>query len=231
MIIRHQRCFRNASFFPSTNGFEGNSLQRCQRAASVDWQFFFILGRRSVRLPVERTFLAFSLTVLSYVQVWEFHPTKIRTSSTLIGGNNETSLVLILRLVLHFTFLRLFLTFCLLFWPKCGLSKGQKSKNTFLTSPSGRGLRIEAEEPGHGKLVSLVLDMCKGMYSSGRVVNMDNYYTSPEVAIALAKKEVYIRGKPFSAPFVFIFAGVKLFSWISAWFLCSYCYVCSKSVK
>jgi hypothetical protein len=44
------------------------------------------------------------------------------------------------------------------------------------------------------KLVSLVLDMCSSIYGSGRVVNMDNYYTSPEVAVALAERKVYIRG-------------------------------------
>jgi hypothetical protein len=52
----------------------------------------------------------------------------------------------------------------------------------------------EQTKPGHGKLVSLVLDMCKQMYGTGRVVNMDNYYTSPAVAVALLKEEVYIRG-------------------------------------
>jgi hypothetical protein len=44
------------------------------------------------------------------------------------------------------------------------------------------------------KLVSLVLDLCSSIYDSGRVVNMDNYYTSLEVAIALAERKVYIRG-------------------------------------
>jgi hypothetical protein len=44
------------------------------------------------------------------------------------------------------------------------------------------------------KLVSLVLDMCSSIYGSGRVVNMDNYYTNPEVAVALAERKVYIQG-------------------------------------
>jgi hypothetical protein len=43
------------------------------------------------------------------------------------------------------------------------------------------------------KLVSLVLVMCSSIYDSGRVVNMDNYYTSPEVAVALAERKAYIR--------------------------------------
>lgn len=44
------------------------------------------------------------------------------------------------------------------------------------------------------KLVTLILDMCSSMFGSGRVVNMDNYYTGPEVAVALSKEKVYIRG-------------------------------------
>ena len=51
--------------------------------------YFVVVGRRFVRPPVERTFLAFSPTVLSYVQVCrmsrvelQFHPTKIRTFGT-----------------------------------------------------------------------------------------------------------------------------------------------------
>ena len=44
------------------------------------------------------------------------------------------------------------------------------------------------------KMVSLVLDMCKPLFGSGAVVNMDNYYTSPEVAVELKKNDVYIRG-------------------------------------
>ena len=44
------------------------------------------------------------------------------------------------------------------------------------------------------KMVSLVLDMCKPLFGTGSCVNMDNYYTSPEVAVALGKRDVYIRG-------------------------------------
>ena len=36
--------------------------------------------------------------------------------------------------------------------------------------------------------------MCKPLFGTGSVVNMDNYYTSPEVAVALRKKDVFIRG-------------------------------------
>lgn len=45
-----------------------------------------------------------------------------------------------------------------------------------------------------GLLVSLVLDMCKPYFHTGRVVNMDNYYTSPEVAYCLVKNNLYMRG-------------------------------------
>ena len=44
------------------------------------------------------------------------------------------------------------------------------------------------------KIVSLVLDMCKPLYETGSIVNMENYYTSPEVAVALRKKGVFMRG-------------------------------------
>jgi hypothetical protein len=65
------------------------------------------------------------------------------------------------------------------------------------------------DEGGHGKevdgnarrseeelstIVKLVLDMAKPLFNSGRIINMDNYYTSPAVALELMKKEVYIRG-------------------------------------
>jgi Transposase IS4 len=45
-----------------------------------------------------------------------------------------------------------------------------------------------------GLLVALVLDMCKPYFGSGRVVNMDNYYTSPEVAYTLSQNGLYMRG-------------------------------------
>lgn len=51
---------------------------------------------------------------------------------------------------------------------------------------------VEAEE--QSKLVRLVLDMAKPWYQTGRVVNMDNYYTSPTVFIELKKNGVFARG-------------------------------------
>ena len=46
----------------------------------------------------------------------------------------------------------------------------------------------------NNKIVSIVLDMCKSIFHSKRVVNMDNYYTSPDAARLLLKKGVYMRG-------------------------------------
>ncbi|CAJ1939354.1 unnamed protein product [Cylindrotheca closterium] len=44
------------------------------------------------------------------------------------------------------------------------------------------------------KTSQLVLDICDVLDGSGKVVNMDNYYTSPQVLIALKKKNIYARG-------------------------------------
>ena len=44
------------------------------------------------------------------------------------------------------------------------------------------------------KMVALVLDMCKPLFGTGSCVNMDNYYTSPEVAVALGRRDVFMRG-------------------------------------
>ena len=52
----------------------------------------------------------------------------------------------------------------------------------------------EEQEQNVTKITSVVLDMCQPLYNSGRVVNMDNYYTSPEVAVLLKRKGVYMRG-------------------------------------
>jgi hypothetical protein len=45
-----------------------------------------------------------------------------------------------------------------------------------------------------GKLLALIHDMCRPYYETGRVVNMDNYYTSPEAAYSLAQNQRYSRG-------------------------------------
>ena len=52
----------------------------------------------------------------------------------------------------------------------------------------------DSEGPVMKKLVMLVLDMCKPLFGTGCVVNMDNYYTSPEAAVALREKGVFMRG-------------------------------------
>jgi len=49
-------------------------------------------------------------------------------------------------------------------------------------------------------LVSLIMDMCQPLYGSGRVVNMDNYYTSPMAAWLLAQNQVYMRGTWWIGP-------------------------------
>ena len=38
------------------------------------------------------------------------------------------------------------------------------------------------------------MDTLKPLFGSGRIVNMDNYYTIPEVAVALMKENVFMRG-------------------------------------
>ena len=43
-------------------------------------------------------------------------------------------------------------------------------------------------------LLSLIMDMCQPLFGSGRIVNMDNYYTSPTAAWMLASEKVYMRG-------------------------------------
>jgi hypothetical protein len=58
------------------------------------------------------------------------------------------------------------------------------------------------------KIEALVLDMLKPLFDSGRVVNMDNYYTSPKVCADLLKHGVYMRGTCRSSRIGFP-AGVK----------------------
>jgi hypothetical protein len=43
-------------------------------------------------------------------------------------------------------------------------------------------------------LVSLIMDMCEPFFGSGRVINMDNYYTSPTIACMLSEQKLYMRG-------------------------------------
>ena len=42
--------------------------------------------------------------------------------------------------------------------------------------------------------MKLVLEMCRPLFGSGRIVNMDNYYTSQSVAVALSKEDVFMQG-------------------------------------
>ena len=45
-----------------------------------------------------------------------------------------------------------------------------------------------------GKTTKLVLDIARPFYHTGRVINMDRYYTSPEVFLELRKQGLYARG-------------------------------------
>ena len=53
---------------------------------------------------------------------------------------------------------------------------------------------ISVAEPDPTKLVSIVMDMSKTLFGSGRIFNMENYCTSPEVVVALMKEDVFMRG-------------------------------------
>jgi hypothetical protein len=44
------------------------------------------------------------------------------------------------------------------------------------------------------KLNKLVMEMCKPLFGSRRTVNMDNFYTSPEVLILLLNQKVFAWG-------------------------------------
>ena len=42
--------------------------------------------------------------------------------------------------------------------------------------------------------MSLVVDMCRPLQGSGRTVNVENYYTSPEIAVRLREMDIFMRG-------------------------------------
>jgi len=52
----------------------------------------------------------------------------------------------------------------------------------------------EEEDDGTPKLVKLVLDMARPWFNTGRVMNMDNYYTSPQAFIELRQNGMFARG-------------------------------------
>jgi len=52
----------------------------------------------------------------------------------------------------------------------------------------------ESNKKEQRTMEKLVLDMCTPLFYSGKVVNMDNYYTSPLVFVELLKVGVYARG-------------------------------------
>ena len=53
---------------------------------------------------------------------------------------------------------------------------------------------VLGEKQNYTKTTKLVLDICSKMQGTGRVVNTDNYYTSPQLAIALKNVGIYFRG-------------------------------------
>jgi len=52
----------------------------------------------------------------------------------------------------------------------------------------------EDNEDNLNTTTKLVLDLCKPIENTGCVVNMDNYYTSPELFIELRKRGLFARG-------------------------------------
>ena len=52
----------------------------------------------------------------------------------------------------------------------------------------------EHGDKSQGILVELVCDMLKPWYNTGKVVNMDNYYTSPKAFIELRRNGIFARG-------------------------------------
>jgi len=61
-------------------------------------------------------------------------------------------------------------------------------------SDCGDGANDRDYDPTSTVMSRLVLDMCKGLKNSGRVVNTDNFYTSPFVYHELLKQGIYARG-------------------------------------
>ena len=53
---------------------------------------------------------------------------------------------------------------------------------------------LPAAKKSGNVLISLIMDMCQPLFGSGRIVNMDNYYTSPKIAWLLSQQKVYMRG-------------------------------------
>ena len=79
---------------------------------------------------------------------------------------------------------------------------GIRSRLDFIDSSSWKNFQAEdnenedaiLEEKEQPKLVSLVVDMALPWFNTGRVLNMDNYYTSPMAFMELRKNGLYCRG-------------------------------------
>ena len=65
---------------------------------------------------------------------------------------------------------------------------------TGITNDEDDGQELAQGKKTGSVLLSLIMDMCEPLFGSGRVVNMDNYYTSPMAAWMLSQEKVYMRG-------------------------------------
>lgn len=63
-----------------------------------------------------------------------------------------------------------------------------------ITDDEEQNGELSAKKAAGSVMLSLIMDMCEPLSGSGRVVNMDNYYTSPKAAWMLAQEKVYMRG-------------------------------------
>ena len=59
------------------------------------------------------------------------------------------------------------------------------------------------EVPEQSRMISLVVDMCHALEGSGRVVNMDNFDTLPEIVVKLHGMDIFIRGTVWKDQFEF----------------------------
>ena len=70
----------------------------------------------------------------------------------------------------------------------------QKMLDPFLQEGVGKDEQQEVDTKESKTIESLVLDMMKPYYMTGRVMNCDNYYTSPKTFIELRKNGIFARG-------------------------------------
>ena len=72
---------------------------------------------------------------------------------------------------------------------------GGATEQVFVNEENGDDDHDDANNMNElGKTTKLVLDIARPFYHTGRVINMDRYYTSPEVFLELRKQGLYARG-------------------------------------